>query len=443
MPDTAKKSDAKKSGEMNMSGEADSTVKMDQMSGMRMNSSVLLAVPMSQGGSGTSWHPESSPMYMAMFMPGAWMLGVHGNLALRYTNQGGPRGGRVFDAPNWGMLMAQRPLGSNGQLGLRAMISLDRLTEGGNGYPLLLASGETWQGERLIDRQHPHDFFSELSASYSGRFSESVSGFIYLGYPGEPALGAPAFMHRLSAMNIPDAPIGHHWQDATHITFGVATIGVALSNKVQLEGSIFTGREPDEERLGFDTPRFDSYSARLSYNPIKELALQTSYGYTKDPEGEGVDVRKTNASAIYTARISESDWWSGTLIWSANDDVEAGFQNSVHLESQYTFSANAVYTRLELVEKAQHELGVFIEPDKKELVGAYTLGYSRRIFSEGGVDVNLGAQGTIYTIPETLSPFYGKSPASFQVYLTLRPSLMLDMMTTMGRSASGTMNHTH
>jgi hypothetical protein len=436
MTDTTKQSGAM---QMDMPGSNDSSITTNHMPTMRMNSSVLLTAPMSQEGSGTSWHPESSPMYMAMFMTGEWMLGVHGNVALRYNNQGGPRGGSVFDAPNWGMLMAQRPVGSNGQIGFRVMMSLDRLTEGGNGYPLLLASGETWQGKPLIDRQHPHDLFSELSVSYSQRFSETVSGFVYIGYPGEPALGAPAFMHRLSALNIPDAPIAHHWQDATHITFGVATLGIAILSKLQLEASVFTGREPDEERFGFDAPRFDSYSARLSYNPVRELALQTSYGSIKNPEGDGLDVRKLNASAIYTTRINERDWWSSTLIWGANDDAEVGLQNSVLLESQIAFSGNAVYTRLELVEKAQHELGVFIMPDKKELVGAYTLGYSRTVFS-GSVDVNLGAQGTLYTIPETLSPLYGKSPVSFEIYLTLRPSMMLATMQT---QLNDGMKHSH
>jgi hypothetical protein len=45
-------------------------------------------------------------------------------------------------------------------------------------------------------------------------------------------------MHRLSAMDDPDAPLGHHWQDSTHVTLGVAT-AVRLRN-VKIEGSIFT-----------------------------------------------------------------------------------------------------------------------------------------------------------------------------------------------------------
>ena len=59
-------------------------------------------------------------------------------------------------------------------------------------------------------------------------------------------------------MDDPDAPIGHHWQDSTHVTFGVATaglVGPALAG-CKIEGSIFTGREPDEDRYDFDQPAF-------------------------------------------------------------------------------------------------------------------------------------------------------------------------------------------
>ncbi len=37
------------------------------------------------------------------------------------------------------------------------MLSFDRLVMGGEGYPLLYQSGETWNGRPLVDRQHPHD----------------------------------------------------------------------------------------------------------------------------------------------------------------------------------------------------------------------------------------------------------------------------------------------
>ena len=192
---------------------------------MAMHSSIDLADPMSREGSGTSWIPDSSPMYGRMFMFGENMLMLHGAIFPRYTNVSTRRGDDRIDAPNWFMAMYSHPLGESAQFGSRLMMSLDPLTEGGRGYPLLFQTGESWNGEPLHDRQHPHDLFDELSFSLSQKFEHDLSAYIYFGYPGEPALGPPAFMHRPSAMDDPDAPIGHHWQDSTHITFGVATPG--------------------------------------------------------------------------------------------------------------------------------------------------------------------------------------------------------------------------
>ena len=197
---------------------------------MSMHSTIDLADPMSREGSGTSWIPDSSPMYGRMFMFGDNMLMLHGAIFPRYTNVSTRRGDDRIDAPNWFMAMFSHPLGESTQFGSRLMMSLDPLTEGGRGYPLLFQTGEAWNGEALHDRQHPHDLFDELSFSLSQKFEHDLSAYFYFGYPGEPALGPPAFMHRPSAMDDPDAPIGHHWQDSTHITFGVATLGAQWRN---------------------------------------------------------------------------------------------------------------------------------------------------------------------------------------------------------------------
>src|SRR5690606_17825074 len=110
----------------------------------------------------------------------------------------------------------------------------------------------------LVDHQHPHDLFSELSVAYTYMISDDVDVFAYLGYPGEPAFGPVAFMHRPSSLYNPDAPISHHWQDATHILFGVGTLGFRYK-AFKMDGSLFTGTEPDEDRYNFDTPRFNSW----------------------------------------------------------------------------------------------------------------------------------------------------------------------------------------
>src|SRR5213079_3458555 len=225
---------------------------------------------------------------------------LHGAIFPRYVNASTRRGDDRIDAPNWIMGMYSHPLGDNAQFGARLMMSLDPLTEGGRGYPLLFQSGESWNGEPLHDRQHPHDLFDELSISYSQKFQDDLSAYLYFGYPGEPALGPPTFMHRTSAMGDPDAPLGHHWQDSTHVTFGVATAGLVWRT-VKIEGSVFTGREPDEDRYDFDRPRFDSASGRISWNPTPDLALQFSHGYLKSPEGLEPTVNRHRTTASTSA----------------------------------------------------------------------------------------------------------------------------------------------
>src|SRR5207244_354614 len=139
-----------------------------------------------------------------------------------------------------------------------AMLSAEPGTIGKAGYPLLLQTGETADGRTpLVDRQHPHDLFMELSASYALSAGPGGSLFVYGGLPGEPALGPPVFMHRMSGEWFPDAPIGHHWLDSTHITYGVLTGGL-VDGMWKFEGSLFRGREPDENRTDIETGNLDS-----------------------------------------------------------------------------------------------------------------------------------------------------------------------------------------
>src|SRR5262249_44154395 len=110
---------------------------------MSMHSSINLADPMSREGSGTSWLPDSSPMYGRMFMLGDNMLMLHGAMFPRYTNVSTQRGDDRIDAPNWFMGMYSHPLWNDAQFGSRLMMSLDPLTEQGRGYPLLFQTGES------------------------------------------------------------------------------------------------------------------------------------------------------------------------------------------------------------------------------------------------------------------------------------------------------------
>jgi hypothetical protein len=127
--------------------------------------------------------------------------------------------------------------------------------------------------------------------------------------PGEPALGPPAFMHRFSGEDNPEAPLSHYWLDSTHITYGVATAGIVL-DQWKIEASLFNGREPDANRWNINSPKFDSGSGRISFNPTANWSLQASYGYLKSPEQltPNVHERRVTASAIFNLPFGDNNW---------------------------------------------------------------------------------------------------------------------------------------
>jgi len=408
---------------------------MHKVAGVKMESPMShaysLNLPMSRNGSGTAWLPDAAPMFGLMYHSKKWMYMLHGNIALRYIKQDladkGSRGAEKFDAPNWFMFMGQRKLGEKGLFHFSSMLSLDRLTEGGAGYPLLFQTGESWKGEPLVDRQHPHDLFSELSVAYTYAFSKRSDFTVYFGYPAEPALGSVAFMHRPSALSNPDAPISHHWNDGTHITFGVATLGFRY-DKFKIEASTFTGREPDENRFDFDKARFDSYSARLSFNPNKNWALQVSRGWIKSPESLHGDenVNRTIVSAIYALPLGENQNLNATALWGMNKTKGHDGENAVLIEGAYRLKKFSLYSRYEWVQKSVEELNLNENIYGEHLFGvnALSLGLNYDVLDLRKFKTAIGGQVSFYKTNALLNNLYGRNPIGAQVFIRIYPSLM-------------------
>ena len=409
-----------------------------------MSHAFSLNLPMNRNGSGTGWLPDASPMYGYMLHGKRWMYMFHGNVFLRYNNQDitnkGTRGDTKVDAPNWFMAMGQRRIGDSGLFRFSSMFSLDPLF-GGEGYPLLFQTGETYQGEPLVDRQHPHNLFSELSVAYTHMISAEADAFVYLAYPGEPALGPVAFMHRPSSLNNLDSPLGHHWQDATHITFGVATLGFRYKI-FKLEGSVFTGREPGEARYGFDKPRFDSYSYRLSANPHPQLALQVSQAFLKSPESidPEEDVWRTTASALHSLPLMPGNYHlTSALVWGYNDAGEDHQEHSITLESNLQLNKLGVYGRYEWIQKSAEELQVEGFEDHQLFdINALTIGANYVVLKALNTHLAVGIQGSIYMAANALDPVYGNNPLAGQIYLRIYPQLM-----PMGGASERNMHEMH
>ncbi len=393
---------------------------------MNMNAGPL-EIPETRMGSGTSWLPDASPMHAAHYMLGRWTLMVHGKGFFQYDWQGGSRGSNQLGIVNWAMAAASRPLGG-GQLQLRAMLSAEPWTIGSRGYPLLVQSGESYQGAPLHDRQHPHDLFMELSALYERPAARNLGLSLYLAPVGEPAVGPVAFPHRPSAADDPLAPISHHWQDGTHITFGVVTAGV-FTREVKLEASWFNGREPDETRTNFDYTgrRLDSYCARLTVNPGSRWSLSTWYAYLKSPEGLNPDesLHRLGAAALTTQRVGTRGTWSSGLIYGANDQVGPGpLASSVVLESTVDLDGtNAFFGRAEYVRKNAAELVLPSVPPTTEYdVGALALGYLRTVGTVAGLAAAVGLRASVNFVPSSLNAVYGsRTPAGVAMYFRVLP----------------------
>ena len=416
-------------GSMNMG-----TLLVMNGSDMRIRIGASKTTSMNAMGSGNSWQPSSAPMYMHYKVSGDWLLLFHYNVIAGVNHQGGPRGVTKFDSANWFMPMAYHKLG-NGTLQLRGMFSAEPFTFPPGGSPLLFQTGETYKGQPLIDRQHPHDLFMELSAQYTLALGERGTWFTYFGYPGEPAMGPVAFMHRASASETPSATLAHHLQDSTHISFGVFTTGFTY-RWFKLEGSIFNGREPDENRYNFDSHKWNSRSARISVMPNKNWAMQLSYGFLRSPENQepNVDVDRTTASLQYNRPINRGNW-ATAFIWGRNhvhSDVTIHHLNGYTFESTLNFlDKNYFYTRLELVDKDEllraadrARLGIK-QTHPSFRIGAYTFGGVRDVWNTDNVSLGIGGDFTFYSKPALLDSIYGPRPVAFRLFIRLRPAKMV------------------
>jgi len=365
-------------------------------------SGALGPYPMEREASGTAWQPDASEHSGVMKTSREWTLMGHGTLNLVYDHQGGPRGDDKLFASGMVMGMAQRPIG-RGTLQFKAMLSPEPLM-GPSGYPLLLASGETANGrDRLIDRQHPHDLFMELSASVSQEIGGGASAFVYAGLPGEPAFGPPAFMHREAIMDSPEAPITHHWLDSTHISFGVVTAGVVIGG-VKVEASRFNGREPDQHRWNIETGPLDSTAVRLSWNPARTLSLQGSWGRFVDPEQ-------------LEPGVNQKRWSAGTIAWGRKS-AHGHDDDAIAIEASVKHSGWTGFGRAEMTENRELTQ---VEDGPAYRVGKVSVGAIRDFRVAEHLSLGLGGLFDVNFVPGALAPAYGsRNPVGAMGFVRVR-----------------------
>jgi hypothetical protein len=323
------------------------------------------------------------------------------------------------ESQNWLMTTLSKSFGGASHLRIDAMFSFEPFTLRDIGSPQVFQTGETFNGAPLIDYQHPHDLIMNLGAEYSRAVGEST--VFVQGYAVGPApIGPPVFMHRRSAAENLQAPLSHHYLDATHITPGVIAMGIERSG-FTFEAGAFHGQEPDEDRLDLDTAALDSYAARLSWAD-GPWSLQLSGADLKTPERKSpYDATRVTASVSYfKGDAARSIAWMAAI--GQNREVFGNLEAYL-VEGTRRFSGNAVYARAETVAKdildaGFHPIGT-AHTHRQSQVSALTLGYIRDVVSQTWGTFGVGGDVTGYIVPDNLSESYG-SPLSFHLFVRYR-----------------------
>jgi hypothetical protein len=219
-------------------------------------------------------------------------------------------------------------------------------------------------------------------------------------------------------MDMPEAPITHHWLDSTHITFGVVTAGVVLDTW-KFEASAYKGREPDQYRYDIEPPRLDSFSGRISWNPIRELSLQVSYGHLHSPEALEPDRNEDRftMSAIYTQPFGKDNIWSTTAAWGRKMVKPGNTLDGFILESAAIFKKT--YTVFIRAERVQEDELVDLTPTPIYTVNKVSVGGIYDFYRTDHAKFGIGGLVSFYGLPGDLKPLYG-DPTSAMAFLRLK-----------------------
>lgn len=340
----------------------------------------------------------------------------------------------AWESQNWMMGAGERPIG-DGRLTVQAMLSFEPFTIGklvygggarvtAGGSPQLFQTGESYQGSPLVNYQHPHDLIMGLGATY--RLERTNVAYVFgADLVGSPTLGPMPFMHRDSARDNPQVPLSHHFMDSTHITTGVLRAGVETAD-VTFETSVFRGEEPNENRLNIDTPRLDSWAARVGWRR-GPWAAQMSGGRLHEPEWfEPYDQTRLTASIGFTGSIG-SHAAAATLAWGENREFTPfrGVSDAYLFEADVHASARtSMYGRVEAMRKEILGLGYhpkgFGHPHVFSDIDAFTIGALHDLPFDRLERVGIGADITLYRMSPDMATYFEGS-RSFHVFLRWRP----------------------
>lgn len=371
---------------------------------------------------------------------GKWSLMLDGSAFGMFDRQWTLHGDERWTVLDWEMATVARSLGA-GVVRATAMTSVESFFMPDTGYPQLLQSGETFNGRRIANTQHPHDLLGELSVAYDHSLTSKLATFIYAAVVGEPALGPVSYRHRPSAAADPFAPLGQHWEDASHGSRGVLTGGL-YTTRLRVEGSVFNAREDDgPQRVpSFDDARLDSYAGRITLVPSSRLALSAWAGYLAhhDPLDPTTGMQQYGIAAVSENEGVRGGKWSTTFVWGLNNHHHGArthdhdstksmtnmLSSGILLETTLGIGPRTqIFARAEQVQKMADDLG-FLGGNLMEMfnIRSLAVGTIRELTVAHGTAIGVGVRGAVNLLPQTLRYTYTTTrPAGFAVFMRIRP----------------------
>jgi hypothetical protein len=173
--------------------------------------------------------------------------------------------------------------------------------------------------------------------------------------------------------------------------------------------------------------------------------LQVSHGFLSEPEAsQPGDVRRTTVSATWTTRRG-GGFTAATVAYGRNDKFlgdDSGFLAEItHRAGDLSLYGRAEEQQVEsdLLRFGTHNLkdshGGGRHPQDR--VEEFTAGGVRDLARVRGFEIGAGGDLTLYHVPSPLVPYYGSHPASFHIFVRVRPPAPMGRMTDIVMTRGG------
>lgn len=408
---------------------------------------ILGAAAAAQTGAGTAGAPghvcaanEGWDNAMNMCMPsarsagaGALLFSGRFNIFGVFSALQGPRGVDQFAAPNMFMVDVGRAITTRQFLNLNLMGTAELWTYPQRGYPQLLQIGEERSGgQPFVDAQHPHTSpIMGLTLSDTVSLDSSRTLKLFFAPRGETTDGPIAYMHRDSARDNPDAPLGHHvGQDVGHISSTVLGAQLDLGHII-LEASAFNGTEPNPTVVDLPLGPINSEALRVTYAISAGHRVMGSVANVEqtDPQYPGTSSATRLSAALYDhLALGDLGPLDHTLIvGSITRHPTYSSLTSFLDEAVLQRGSFDLWGRIEVLQRLASELQIPTSPmpgsDVKHWISAMTLGYTHWSAPRRNLQFGLGTSLTMDVVPGDWAGAYGtRTPITARLIIQLRSS---------------------